>query len=266
MIHLLLLIGTAGASSSASIEEKSFGGVATGAPVEIDTPGRALAAGKCCKRAAKHKRKKLQLKMKWQECEAAAAAPAEVSGAADAACTVADAADAGAYKKISEITVADAADAGAYKKISEIMVADASDKGDYTSNDVVAANYVPKAEVETCATCATVETCGEPEEGKQFKYDFVTASTACGDLCATACFEDKTCGDPEDGKQFKWEMDHGDLVERTAQTACGTTCETTCFEEKGSRASGIPCYQDDDCASGFCEIYDCRMGKAMLCA
>ena len=92
MIHLLLLVGAAGASSSASIEEKSVGGVATGSSTaigvgagstaEIDTPGRALAAGKCCKRAAKHKRKKLQLKAKWQECEEAAAAPAEGTGAA----------------------------------------------------------------------------------------------------------------------------------------------------------------------------------------
>ena len=92
MIHLLLLIGAAGASSSASIEEKPFGGVAAGASTaigvgagstaEIDAPGRALAAGKCCKRAAKHKRKKLQLKAKWQECEEAAAAPAEGTGAA----------------------------------------------------------------------------------------------------------------------------------------------------------------------------------------
>ena len=95
MIHLLLLIGAVGASSSASIEQKSVGGVVAGSSVEIDAPGRALAAGKCCKRAAKHKRKKLQLKAKWQECEEAAAAAAECTGAADAACTVADAADAG---------------------------------------------------------------------------------------------------------------------------------------------------------------------------
>ena len=185
MIHLLLLIGAAGASSSASIEEKPFGGVAAGASTaigvgagsaaEIDTPGRALAAGKCCKRAAKHKRKKLQLKMKWETC-----------------------------KKAADATP-------------------------------------------TCETCAPVKTCGEPEEGKQFMFADVTASTACGDLCATACFEDKTCGDPEDGKQFKDDV--------TAETACGTTCETTCFEEKGSRASGSLCDQDDDCASGFCQWY-----------
>ena len=47
MIHLLLLIGAAGASSSASIEEKSFSRVATGPSVEIDAPGRALQTGKC---------------------------------------------------------------------------------------------------------------------------------------------------------------------------------------------------------------------------
>ena len=82
MIPLLLLICAAGASSSASIEEKSFSRVATGSSVEIDAPGRALAAGKCCKRAAKHKRKKLQLKMKWETCKKAAEAPAEGTGAA----------------------------------------------------------------------------------------------------------------------------------------------------------------------------------------
>ena len=82
MIHLLLLTGAAGASSSASIEKVSVGGVAAGASTaigvgagssaEIDTPGRALAAGKCCKRAAKLKRKKLQLKMEWETCKKAA--------------------------------------------------------------------------------------------------------------------------------------------------------------------------------------------------
>ena len=92
MIHLLLLTGAAGASSSASIEKMSVGGVAAGAStaigvgagssVEMDAPGRALAAGKCCKRAAKLKRKKLQLKMEWETCKKAAEAPAEGTGAA----------------------------------------------------------------------------------------------------------------------------------------------------------------------------------------
>ena len=181
MIHLLLLVGAAGASSSASIEEKSVGGVATGSSVEIGAPGRALAAGKCCKRAAKHKRKKLQLKMKWETCKKAA-------------------------------------DATPTCETCETCA--------------------------TCATCATVETCGEPEEGKQFMFADVTASTACGDLCATACFEDKTCGDPEDGKQFKDDV--------TAETACGTTCETTCFEEK-KKEDGEPCVEDEECINGYCE-------------
>ena len=188
MIHLLLAIGVADTLSSATTEKF---GVAAGSSAENDTPGRALQTGKCCKRAAKHKRKKVQFKMKWQECEASA---------------------------------------------------DATPTCDYDSGEVF--------DGDACITpeaCATAETCGDPEEGKQFMFADVTASTACGDLCATACFEDKTCGEPEDGKQFKDDV--------TAETACGTTCETTCFEEKGSRASGRPCDQNDDCASGFCQWY-----------
>ena len=222
MIHLLLLTGAAGASSSASIEEKSVGGVATGSSVEIGAPGRALAAGKCCKRAAKHKRKKLQLKMKWETC-----------------------------KKAADAT--------------------------------------PTCETcETCETCATVETCGEPGEGKKFMFADVTASTACGDLCATACFEDKTCGDPEDGMTFKDDVtaetacgttcettcfedktcgdpDPGKQFKDdvTAETACGTTCETTCFEDFEKKEDGEACAAGYECISGICD--DKCMGSGERC-
>ena len=111
-------------------------------------------------------RKKLQYKMKWQECEASA---------------------------------------------------DATPTCDYDSGEVFDGDAC--ITTEACETCATAETCGEPEEGKQFMFADVTASTACGDLCALACFEDKTCGDPADDQQFK-----DDTV--TADTACGDDCET----------------------------------------
>ena len=204
MIHLLLVIGVAESDTLSSATAEKFG-VATGSSAENDTPGRALQTGKCCKRAAKHKRKKLQYKMKWQECEASA---------------------------------------------------DATPTCDYDSGEVFdgGACITPEAcETEACAACetceaceacATAETCGEPEEGKQFMFADVTASTACGDLCATACFEDKTCGEPEDGKRFKDDV--------TAETACGTTCETTCFEEK-KKADGEACVEDEECINGFCE-------------
>ena len=63
--NLFLIVGVTGALASA--EEL---GVATGS-AEHDTPGRALRAGKCCKRASKNKRKKLQFRQKLRECEAA---------------------------------------------------------------------------------------------------------------------------------------------------------------------------------------------------
>ena len=62
--NLFLIVRVTGALASA--EEL---GVATGS-AEHDTPGRALQAGKCCKRASKNKRKKLQLRQKLRECEA----------------------------------------------------------------------------------------------------------------------------------------------------------------------------------------------------
>ena len=80
MIHLLLAIGVADTLSSATTEKF---GVAAGSSAENDTPGRALQTGKCCKRAAKHKRKKVQLKQKWRECEAAAEAAEAAAEAAD---------------------------------------------------------------------------------------------------------------------------------------------------------------------------------------
>ena len=172
MIHLLLLTGAAGASSSASIEEKSVGGVATGSSVEIDAPGRALQTGKCCKRAAKHKRKKLQLKAKWQECEEAAAAPAEGSGSAagggqctqgllDAARQAGidsvkqdfTAADIAAAKQdgIDSVTPEDGvtqADVNAALQTAEIEKQKALALKDEEIATHVEANYVPKADVE----------------------------------------------------------------------------------------------------------------------
>ena len=161
MIHLLLCIGVADTLSSATTEKF---GVAAGSSAENDTPGRALQTGKCCKRAAKHKRKKLQYKMKWQECEASA-----------------DATPTCDY------------DSG------EVFDGDACITPEACETEACAACET----CEACEACATVETCGEPEEGKQFMFADVTAETVCGDLCALACFEEKTCGDPEDGKQFK---------------------------------------------------------------
>ena len=136
MIHLLLVIGVAESDTLSSATAEKFG-VATGSSAEDDTPGRALQTGKCCKRAAKHKRKKVQFRMKWQECEASA---------------------------------------------------DATPTCDYDSGEVFDGDAC--ITTEACETCATAETCGEPEEGKQFMFADVTASTVCGDLCALACFED----------------------------------------------------------------------------
>ena len=161
MIHLLLLNGIASASSSASIEGEFFGGVAAGASTaigvgagssaEIDTPGRALAAGKCCKRAAKHKRKKLQLKMKWETCKKAAEAPAEVSGpaAGGGQCTQAELDAAVARAVTAALQTAATEKAAALQtaedeKAAALAAKDVEIAANYVSNDVVEANYLLK--------------------------------------------------------------------------------------------------------------------------
>ena len=119
MIHLLLLTGAAGASSSASIEEKSFSRVATGASVEIDAPGRALEAGKCnpkkdatCCKDLKSKPRQCELwtavspdrcgKNKFvKKCRASCHTQYPLMGYCQPSIDMSE------YKKISEITVDD---------------------------------------------------------------------------------------------------------------------------------------------------------------
>ena len=69
MIKLLLVVGVAGAlTSSADAKIETFG--VDRSSDEIGTPGRALhKSGKCCKRAAKLKRKKISYQMHWNDCE-----------------------------------------------------------------------------------------------------------------------------------------------------------------------------------------------------
>ena len=69
MIKLLLVVGVAGAlTSSADAKIETFG--VDRSSDEIGTPGRALhKSGKCCKRAAKLKRKKISYRRSAIDCE-----------------------------------------------------------------------------------------------------------------------------------------------------------------------------------------------------
>ena len=57
-----------------------------------------------------------------------------------------------------------------------------------------------KKAADATPTYATVETCGEPEEGKQFMFAGVTASTVCGDL-RDGVLEDKTSAEQAAAEQ-----------------------------------------------------------------
>ena len=81
-------------------------------------------------------------------------------------------------------------------------------------DDEIAANYKSNAVVEANYV---LKTCGSPPAGKQFK---------------AGLDEDTTCGDP------------------TGQTDCATKC----FEDLVGKPTGSMCNQDQDCASGSCEM------------
>ncbi len=302
MIHLLLLIGAAGASSSSSIEGEFFGGVAAGASraigvgagstAEIDTPGRALAAGKCCKRAAKHKRKKLQLKAKWQECEEAAAAPAEGTGAAAGGgqCTQAelDAATKGLFTQDD----LDEAKAAAKKDLFTQADVDAARQAGIesvtpedgvTQADVDAARQTAETEKQTALAAAETEkqtalaaAAAEKAAALQAAEAEKAAALAEKDQVIKDAYQLKTCGPaPEEGCGYDWAQGtpappgcmqlkgargHGAL---TKDTVCGdptgqTNCATECFEPYVKKPYGASCVESWECQCDYCPLSGAR--------